>query len=128
MHIKFHTLLLGTLLFSLSSSLKAQDNTLSTKDYAKAESRLLYSTEPLVDHSSIRPNWFNNDLFIYKSLRADGYEFILVNPSKGIRLPLFDHDKVASQLSELLGQTYSAYKLPIPVSYTHLTLPTIYSV
>ena len=115
MHIKFHTLLLGTVLLSLSSSLKAQDNTLSTKDYAKAESRLLYSTEPLVNHSSIRPNWFNNDLFIYKSLRADGYEFILVNPSKGTRLPLFDHDKVASQLSELLGQTYSAYKLPIQV-------------
>ena len=63
----------------------------------------------------VNPNWSaDSDRFWYRNdLSADRREFVLVNTSKGERQLAFDHVKVAATLSNALGQSVDAEKLPI---------------
>lgn len=86
--------------------------TLTTNDYAHAESLLTYGTEPLVDNSMGRLVWLDGDRFWYRVLTAQGSSFILVNPSKGTRSAAFDQPKLAAGLSAVMGKAISADRLP----------------
>jgi len=89
-----------------------QGSALTATDYAHAETLLSYGTEPLVDNGPARPNWMAGDKFWYRTLTAQGSEFILVNPAKGTRSPAFDQQKLAVSLSTATGQTISGNHLP----------------
>src|ERR1041385_5207980 len=89
-----------------------QDNALTTKDYEQAESLMGYNTQQFIDHGSINPEWLPGDKFWYRSLIRNGSEFILVDPSKGIRTAAFDQQKLATALSTATGRNYSPWMLP----------------
>jgi len=89
-----------------------QGAALTMQDYERAESRMSYNTERLVDNQAPRPNWLPGDRFWYRILTAKGSEFILVDPAKGTRVPAFDQQKLASALSTASGQKYEAFQLP----------------
>lgn len=105
--------LFTALSFALAISTHAQQrNALTTKDYEQAEHFLGYNTEPLVDNSSVRPNWLSDDRFWYRVLTAQGSEFILADPAKGTRDAAFDQQKLAVSLSRATGKQYQASMLP----------------
>jgi dipeptidyl aminopeptidase/acylaminoacyl peptidase len=85
---------------------------LTTQDYQRAESRLSYGTEPYIDHASVRAEWLPGDKFWYRTLTADGSEFIVVDPIKKSRSAAFDQDKLAAALSSAAGKQYKASMLP----------------
>src|SRR6185312_5419075 len=85
---------------------------LTTQDYARAESRLTYGTEPYIDHAGVRAEWLANGKFWYRTLNANGSEFILVDPAKKARSAAFDQTKLAAALSSASGKQYSASMLP----------------
>lgn len=87
-------------------------NALTTKDYARAESMTAAYTEPLIDYSTVSPTWFASDKCWYRTLNAKGSEFVLVDATKGTRLPAFDHQKLASALSSAMGKRYEPNMLP----------------
>jgi dipeptidyl aminopeptidase/acylaminoacyl peptidase len=89
-----------------------QGGNLTAKDYEHAESFLSYNTDPLIDHANVRPNWLPGDSFWYRTLTAQGSEFILVDPAKKTRTAAFDQQKLAAALSTATGNTYEAGKLP----------------
>ncbi|HXB92866.1 MAG TPA: DPP IV N-terminal domain-containing protein [Puia sp.] len=90
-----------------------QGNTLTAKDYERAESAMGYSTEPLIDHQfNGRPNWLPGEKFWYRILTARGSEFILVDPARKSRGPAFDHEKVAASLTKASGRPADAWHLP----------------
>ncbi|MBN1806702.1 MAG: prolyl oligopeptidase family serine peptidase [Sedimentisphaerales bacterium] len=62
----------------------------------------------------ITPNWFNeNNFFWYRNdLKDNTTEFILVDTEQGIRQKAFDHEKLATALSQAAGTDYTADKLP----------------
>ncbi len=96
-----------------------QGASISAADYARAESMLTYNTEPLVDHGPVRPNWLPGDKFWYRSLTAQGSEFILINPANGKRSAAFDQQKLAIALSAASGKNYTAAMLPFQsISYS----------
>lgn len=68
--------------------------TVSEEDYARAESMLRTSTERLVYHTTVRPNWLKDDHFWYLHPTPQGSEMMLVNPEQGSRAPLFDHQRM----------------------------------
>jgi dipeptidyl aminopeptidase/acylaminoacyl peptidase len=106
-------LLLTAAFFSTSLIANAQQGTvLTAKDYERAESMLTYSTEPLIDHGSVRPNWLPGDSFWYRNLTAAGSEFIFVDPAKKVRSTAFDQAKVAAALLTVSGKKYEASRLP----------------
>ncbi len=89
----------------------SQDS-LSTKDYAHAESFLRYTTQQYIDNGLVNAHWFNDDKFWYRNLTSQGSEFILVNAAKGKRTVAFDQQKLATALSTVTGKTYRAFALP----------------
>src|SRR5262249_21360815 len=56
--------------------------------------------------------WLADEKFWYRVATEKGTEFLLVDPVKGGKEPAFDHAKLASALSKVQGNTYTAYNLP----------------
>lgn len=96
-------------LFTMSSY--GQDS-LGHDDYKRAENFLSYNTQKYIDRGTVIPNWLAGDKFWYRTLTAEGSEFVLVDPAKGKRSAAFDHHKLAAALSSATGKTYSASMLP----------------
>jgi hypothetical protein len=105
-------LILTAIPLACALSASAQQNTLTSKDYERAENRLSYGTEPYIDHGNLRPEWLTGDKFWYHSLTATGSEFILVDPAKKSRTAAFDQAKLAASLSAASGNKYSGDLLP----------------
>ncbi|MDB4924018.1 DPP IV N-terminal domain-containing protein [Mucilaginibacter sp.] len=89
-----------------------QGKILTAKDYERAESMMAYNTEPLVEHTGIRPTWLTDDRFYYRTPVAQGNQFILFNPAKATKVAAFDHQKLATTLSTATGKQYKATELP----------------
>jgi dipeptidyl aminopeptidase/acylaminoacyl peptidase len=89
-----------------------KNNSLTTQDYAHAESFMSYNTQKFIDHAGVSPNWLPGDRFWYRILTPQGSEFILVDPSKGIRTAAFDQQKIAAAISSATGRSYTASMLP----------------
>lgn len=52
----------------------------------------------------VRPNWVgNSDRFWYRFETSNGIRYWLVDPKGQSKLPLFDHDQLASMISEATG-------------------------
>jgi dipeptidyl aminopeptidase/acylaminoacyl peptidase len=103
-------IVLAALLLICSSNSFAQ--TITVKDYQRAESMLGNSTSRYVDHSFAMPNWLPGDRFWYRTLTAQGSEFILVDPAKHTRTAAFDQQKLAAAISSATGKQYSSSMLP----------------
>jgi len=85
---------------------------LTADDYARAERFLGANVNPLVYGASVRPTWLPGDRFWYRNHFAEGDEFVVVEPARGVRARAFDHARVAAALSAAAGQTYAPFDLP----------------
>ena len=85
---------------------------LTADDYRQAEKFVGYNTNPLVLNAGVRPNWLPDGRFWYRTLRAVGPEFVLVDPAARTKGPAFDHDRLATALSAAAGRAYERAKLP----------------
>src|ERR1700691_5982169 len=85
---------------------------LTTADYARAEKFMGYNVTPLVDHGSVRPNWWPDDRFWYRDTTAQGTQFIIVDAASGARTPAFDHSALAAALSSAAGTAFDSHRLP----------------
>jgi len=81
-------------------------------DYARAERFMPYKVAPLVFHAGVRPTWLSDGRFWYRNTTPDGREFVLFDPARGTRSPVFDQAKLATALSTATGKTYRALHLP----------------
>jgi len=89
-----------------------QGGEVTVKNYEQAENTLIYSTQQLVDHGSVSPNWLPGERFWYRTLTPKGSEFILVDPVKKTRTAAFDQQKLAAGLSTATGKSVEAAMLP----------------
>jgi dipeptidyl-peptidase-4 len=69
---------------ALSASAQQKDS-VTTKDYARAESFLPYNTYPLVYNAWVEPHWLSNDRFWYANETPQGTEYVMIDPAKGTR-------------------------------------------
>src|SRR5436305_10368126 len=100
------------LLFALAAPLLAQPREYSAADYGRAEKFLGPNTTPLVYRSGVRPNWMPDERFWYRITTPAGSEFWFVDPSKGTRVPAFDHARVAAALSTAANAQFEGSRLP----------------
>ena len=107
---QFSVIVLSVLLAGNATAQKQAD--LTSEDYSRAEKFLTYNTQNFVDNVAGKPTWFSGEKFWYRTLTAQGSEFIVVDALKGKRLPAFDHQKLAEAVSSATGKTYSAFMLP----------------
>ena len=67
----------------------------------------------LVFDTSVTPHWLQTgDRFWYSYQTRDGRRFYLVDPLKKAKAPLFDHARIAAQLTAITRQPYDAQHLP----------------
>ncbi len=81
-------------------------------DYARAEQLLGWNAQELVLHDAPRVRWLSGDRFWYRNRGQKGYEFLMADAATGVKRPVFDHVRLAAQLSEAADTTYEPYKLP----------------
>ncbi len=91
---------------------QAEKQGLTPEDYFKAEKFLNQHTGKLVFNADVRPNWVDENHFWYRNTIPEGTEFILIDVENRKRQRAFDHEELASSLSELSGETYKPFELP----------------
>lgn len=83
----------------------------SGEDYASAERFL--NGDQLVFNAEVNPRWLaDGTRFWYRNRTRVGMEFILVDPEAGVRLPAFDHVRLAASLSLASDGHYIHNQLP----------------
>ena len=95
-----------------SAAAAQQPRALTTADYARAEQFMPYNTTPLVFRASVRPSWLAGDRFWYRNAIPEGFEFVLVDPTRKTRERAFDQARLAAALSRAADTTYDALHLP----------------
>lgn len=104
----FHRTLVTALLLVSTMPAAAQ-----TPDYSRAERLLSWHASNLVSGDQVAPNWMEGgSRFWYRNKKSDGFEFILVDPVRNARAPLFDHYRLAAAMSMANDTAYNPDKLP----------------
>jgi dipeptidyl-peptidase 4 len=78
--------LIGVSVFSLPVNAQ-QAPVVTAADYARAEKFLRENTMPLVTGMGVQPTWLTGDRFGYRIMVRGQNQFVLVDPSKGTRVP-----------------------------------------
>ena len=83
-------------------------------DYERS-ARLFEQTRDNVFPGKVEPHWFGplqTKFWYRRELAGKKSEFIVVDAEHSSRLPAFDHARLATVLSQKLGQEFSASRLP----------------
>ena len=104
---------LAALGFGVPERAEGQSVQLTADDYARAERFLTANTNPLVYGATVRPQWMDDGRFWYRNTVPGGVEFVMVDPTSAEKGRAFDHERLASAMSEALGTTVEALSLPI---------------
>lgn len=80
-------------------------------DYERAAT--FQHAERLVTGVSLIPHWIEHGArFWYVSHDGSGKTYVMVDPQRGRKQPVFDHTRLAAALSQATGKAYSASGLP----------------
>lgn len=90
----------------------SQPRQLSDADYNRAERMLGQTTGSLVTGTAGRPTWMDDGRLWYRASTPDGPVFMMANPSRKSRAPLFDHARLALALSAATGTRIDGTQLP----------------
>ncbi|MFI6289905.1 DPP IV N-terminal domain-containing protein [Streptomyces sp. NPDC051018] len=84
-----------------------------TARYEAAERLLPHHRPSLVRGGRVAPRWIDGGTrFWYLSGTQAGHRFLLVDPERGTRGPLFDHDRLAAALASVSGEPVEGGALP----------------
>jgi dipeptidyl-peptidase 4 len=99
---------------SLSIALSAGDRPLPKPNYDLAARWMAAKVGKLVFDTSVTPRWAEtSDRFWYAFETAQGRKFMLVDPLKRTKAPLWDNAKMAAMLTNITRIPYDSQHLPI---------------
>ena len=82
-------------------------------DYARAAA-MAKRVRGKVLNASLKEAWVDDETLVYRSQQADGtWQYVRVDAKNGRRGPAFDHDKVATQVGQLLRRPLDATRLDL---------------
>ena len=110
-------LTIALLLASAAADLASQEfpaaRALTSADYDRASQLLSWNTDNLVAGGPVQPTWMPDGArFWYRRNTGEGFEFLLVDPARNTRTPLFDRHRLAAALSLAADTAYDGVKLP----------------
>jgi dipeptidyl aminopeptidase/acylaminoacyl peptidase len=84
-----------------------------TVDYQRAERFLNWNTTDLIAGDQVNPSWMQDgNRFWYRNKTGGGSEFIIVDPVRNAKGPLFDHARLAAAMSLAADTAFEPHKLP----------------
>lgn len=103
-----------TLLAVSGMAQSRQERMVRTPNYELAERFSTKRIGQMVFSTSVRPVWFRNgDKFLYAWKTSDGTQYYIADPKAGKTEPVFDMDKLAMQITEIMRDPFDAKHLPI---------------
>lgn len=103
-----------TLLAVSGMAQSRQERVVRTPNYELAERFSAKRIGQMVFSTSVRPVWFRNgDKFLYAWKTSDGTQYYIADPKAGKTEPVFDMDKLAMQITEIMRDPFDAKHLPI---------------
>lgn len=103
-----------TLLAVSGMAQSRQERMVRTPNYELAERFSAKRIGQMVFSTSVRPVWFRNgDKFLYAWKTSDGTQYYIAGPKAGKTEPVFDMDKLAMQITEIMRDPFDAKHLPI---------------
>lgn len=103
-----------TLLAVSGMAQSRQERMVRTPNYELAERFSAKRIGQMVFSTSVRPVWFRNgDKFLYAWKTSDGTQYHIADPKAGKTEPVFDMDKLAMQITEIMRDPFDAKHLPI---------------
>ena len=103
-----------TLLAVSGMAQSRQERMVRTPNYELAERFSAKRIGQMVFSTSARPIWFRNgDKFLYAWKTSDGTQYYIADPKAGKTEPVFDMDKLAMQITEIMRDPFDAKHLPI---------------
>ena len=103
-----------TLLAVSGMAQSRQERMVRTPNYELAERFSAKRIDQMVFSTSVRPVWFRNgDKFLYAWKTSDGTQYYIADPKAGKTEPVFDMDKLAMQITEIMRDPFDAKHLPI---------------
>ena len=82
--------------------------------YALAERFTASKLNNMLFSTTVDPHWFKSgEKFWYSYKTSEGTRWYVVDPDKRQRRPLFDHARLAAQLTEIVKDPFIAEQLPI---------------
>ena len=82
-------------------------------DYSRAAQLLGWNAQTLILGGPVQPNWMpDGNRFWYRTRVQEGHEFVLVDPDRTAKAPLFDRHRLASALSLAADTSFVGTKLP----------------
>lgn len=103
-----------TLLAVSGMAQSRQERMVRTPNYELAERFSVKRIGQMVFSTSVRPVWFRNgDKFLYAWKASDGTQYYIADPKAGKTEPVFDMDRLAMQITEIMRDPFDAKHLPI---------------
>lgn len=103
-----------TLLAVSGMAQSRQERMVRTPNYELAERFSAKRIGQMVFSTSVRPVWFRKgDKFLYAWKTSDGTQYYIADPKAGKTEPVFDMDKLAMQITEIMRDPFDAKHLPI---------------
>ncbi len=85
---------------------------ITAEDYQAAAQMLEANVKDLVKNTEVKPNWFGGkSKFWYRRDGSNGHEYVVVNSKNGSKTSAFDHQALASALSQTLSKDVSTENL-----------------
>ncbi len=81
------------------------------QDYARAESRLLAATEPLIDNTVDTIQYLQDGRVFYAASSVKGPQYFIADPAKGATVPAFDKAALARSIGAVLGWQFPEEQL-----------------
>ncbi|MGH9418454.1 MAG: DPP IV N-terminal domain-containing protein, partial [Thermoanaerobaculia bacterium] len=85
---------------------------MTSADYDRAVKMLSFNVNPLVSGGSVTPTWLADNRFYYRSTTPTGAEWVIVDPGKKTRTPLFRAPEVAQALTRAGAGTIDPRNIP----------------
>ena len=102
--------ILGSMMLSATLG-KAQER---LPEYLQAEKFTESKLKNMLFSTMVDPHWFQNgNGFWYEYKTSEGKFWYVVNPSQTKKELLFDRDKLAAQLTEIVKDPFEARQLPV---------------
>jgi len=97
----------------LAADTKTEPVKVQKANYELAQRWTAAKIGKLVFDTQVTPHWIEGDRFWYSYETSHGRRFLLVDPAKKTKTPLFDVVKMASMLTLITRTPYDAQHLPI---------------
>ncbi|MCQ2137594.1 MAG: S9 family peptidase [Bacteroidales bacterium] len=107
------SLLIGFALSLLCTAAAAQNQDVCEPNYELAARFTAKKVSQMVFSTTASPKWMvNSDKFWYEWKTSDGTQYYIVDAATGVKKPVFDMEKLAMQLTEIIKDPFDAQHIP----------------